>query len=574
MDAATDSKPYARFAALSLLLVIVVTTITMVLASLYVTHRAKNAAVSSANELVGAPLHAVFAAGGDAEDAQVSAEALVEPLLEGRLVAARVWGPDGFLYGGGSIAADGEDLPLTKSLDPARARASDGTPLLVSYLTKDGYTVEVAQASAPLDSATAATQRLILVAAILIGLLTWALLQPAFRLAIRSFTRQHGRLSYLFDTGHQLRASLDMHDVLTRLTRDATSLAQGRFGLVALLDETSGDLILRSTYDQMTGTVSQHQRALDEWFMRRCLATNTTVVNANGGDAFRQYLGPDAEIDAHASMLCVPLSLRDRAVGAIAIVGESGFNPSDIQLVEGLAAQAVTAVEQAQLFSKVRADADELESSYDSTLKALMAALDAKDEVTEGHSERVAKLTVHLAKSMDVQPSMLVHIERGALLHDVGKIGVPDAILKKPKALNNMEWEAMRKHPLLAGLMVSKVGFLEPALPILLYHHERFDGTGYPFGLSHENIPIEARIFTVIDAYDAMTSDRPYRPAMSHDEAMREVHANGGSQFDPDVVIAFDRLMTARPDLHDQLGHHRMTSMHDDEPMPDIFNAA
>ena len=242
--------------------------------------------------------------------------------------------------------------------------------------------------------------------------------------------------------------------------------------------------------------------------------------------------------------------------------------------MEGLAAQAVTAVEQAQLFSRVRADADALESSYDSTLKALMAALDAKDELTEGHCERVAKLTVHLAKSMDVQPSMLVHMERGALLHDVGKIGVPDAILKKPKALNDMEWEAMRKHPLLAGLMVSKVGFLEPALPILLYHHERFDGKGYPFGLKGENIPIEARIFSVIDAYDAMTSDRPYRPAMSHADAMREVHANGGSQFDPDVVKAFDRLMTSRPDLHEQLAHHRTASIHDDEPTPDIVNAA
>ncbi len=206
----------------------------------------------------------------------------------------------------------------------------------------------------------------------------------------------------------------------------------------------------------------------------------------------------------------------------------------------------VTAVEQALLFAKVRSYADEIELSYDATLKALMAALDAKDEVTEGHCERVARITLHLARQMGIPEPQLVDIERGALLHDVGKIGVPDAVLKKPKALNDGEWEAMRKHPLLAGLMVSKIGFLEGALPILLYHHERYDGGGYPFGLTADKIPLEARIFSIVDAYDAMTSDRPYRAAMSHDDAMAELAANSGTQFDPDVVDAFERLMEAR----------------------------
>jgi HD-GYP domain-containing protein (c-di-GMP phosphodiesterase class II) len=238
------------------------------------------------------------------------------------------------------------------------------------------------------------------------------------------------------------------------------------------------------------------------------------------------------------------------------------FSPGEAKLIEQLASQAVTAVEQSILFAKVRSDAKEIEASYDSTLKALMAALDAKDRVTEGHCERVAKLTIELARSVGVPESQMVHIERGAMLHDVGKIGVPDDILKKPAALTDPEWEAMRKHPLLAGLLVSKVGFLEPALPILLYHHEKYDGSGYPFGLSGENIPLEARIFTIVDAYDAMTQDRPYRDAMSHHAAMEEIREHNGTQFDPDVVTAFERLMASRPELRGNSGR-RVLSMDD-----------
>jgi HD-GYP domain-containing protein (c-di-GMP phosphodiesterase class II) len=373
----------------------------------------------------------------------------------------------------------------------------------------------------------------------------------------------------LFDTGEQLRSSLDLQDVLTKLAGDATQLARGRVGLIALLDEVTNDLLLRTTYDRTLGDVTLHQRALDEWFIRRCVATIQTVVATQSAGTYTQILAHE-DIDGSSPLLCVPLSMRDRVVGAIAVLraaGEHGFQPAEVRAVEDLASQAVAAVEQAQLFARVRSDANDLENSYDTTLKVLMAALDAKDNDTEGHCERVAKLTVQLAKFMNVPASSLVDIERGALLHDVGKIGVPDAVLKQPTKLSPMEWEAMRKHPLLAGVMVSKVGFLEKALPILLYHHERYDGGGYPFGLAEGNIPLEARIFSIVDAYDAMTSDRPYRQAMSHDDAMKEVRANCGTQFDPAVVDAFEQLMSVRPDLRDSSGH-RMHDGHDEDLDP------
>jgi HD-GYP domain-containing protein (c-di-GMP phosphodiesterase class II) len=385
---------------------------------------------------------------------------------------------------------------------------------------------------------------------------------------VSGLVKTYRRLLHLYNRGDEIRSSLDLQEVVAHLSRDATALARGEYGMVALFDEASGDMTLQATYEDAVGAVGYHTRRIEEWYLRRCAATNSPVAGTQPAAAYRQIFGP--ALDGEGRMLavmCVPISMRDRTLGVLSVLRDAkrgGFAQEEIASVEALANQGVMAVEQAQLFTKVRSHADEIELSYDATLKALMAALDAKDEVTEGHCERVAKLTVQLARQMGIEDQALVDIERGALLHDVGKIGVPDAVLKKPKALNDLEWEAMRKHPLLAGLMVSKIGFLEGALPILLYHHERYDGQGYPFGLAGDAIPLEARVFMVIDAYDAMTSDRPYRAAMSHHEAMTEIASHNGKQFDPDVVRAFAALMSSRPELR-HAGGTRVLIEHDDD---------
>jgi HD-GYP domain-containing protein (c-di-GMP phosphodiesterase class II) len=292
-------------------------------------------------------------------------------------------------------------------------------------------------------------------------------------------------------------------------------------------------------------------------------------MSGQAADAFHQFFNEVPE-EGQINVLCVPMTLRDRVIGVVAVLRpptqrRNGFAPQDVRQVYDIAVQGAVAVEQAELFAKVRAYADEVELSYDSTLKALTAALDAKDDVTEGHCERVSKLTTVLARQLGVGERALVDIERGALLHDVGKIGVPDAVLKKPAALNDMEWEAIRKHPLLAGVMISKVGFLEGATPILMYHHERFDGGGYPFGLSGDRIPFEARIFSVVDAYDAITSDRPYRQARTHEEAMLEIARHSGTQFDPSIVMAFQSLMGSRPELRARVGRRANLRRHEDD---------
>jgi putative nucleotidyltransferase with HDIG domain len=181
----------------------------------------------------------------------------------------------------------------------------------------------------------------------------------------------------------------------------------------------------------------------------------------------------------------------------------------------------------------------ELQESYESTLTALVTALDFRDNETQGHSYRVVEYAMVVADRLGVEEPARTWIRRGAILHDVGKIGVPDAILRKPGKLDPAEWDEMRKHPEMGYRMLQHIRFLEPALDIVLCHQERWDGSGYPRGLKGEEIPLGARIFAVVDTFDAMTSDRPYRKALSIADARDEVRKFTRIQFDPAVADAF-----------------------------------
>ncbi len=210
----------------------------------------------------------------------------------------------------------------------------------------------------------------------------------------------------------------------------------------------------------------------------------------------------------------------------------------EARVLERTAELVVKHREIAELFSK-------LQVSYETTLEALAAALDTRDTETQGHSVRVSEYTVFVADRMGVKEPQITEIRRGALLHDVGKIGIPDAILRKPGKLTAEEWKEMKRHPEIGHRILSGIKFLEHSLPIVIAHQERYDGSGYPMGLKGEEIPLGARVFAVVDTLDAMTSDRPYRKALSYEQARDEIVRNAGVQFDPRVVEVF---LSIRPE--------------------------
>jgi putative two-component system response regulator len=186
---------------------------------------------------------------------------------------------------------------------------------------------------------------------------------------------------------------------------------------------------------------------------------------------------------------------------------------------------------------------EQLLLAYDKTIEGWSLAMDLRDKETEGHSRRVAQMTIKLAESLGIHGEELSSIRRGALLHDIGKLGIPDAILLKSDKLNEHEWSLMKQHPQLAYDMLYPIEYLRPALDIPYCHHEKWDGTGYPRGLKGEDIPLSARLFAVVDVWDALTSDRPYRQAWGRDQTLNYILEQSGKHFDPKVVDIFSKVI-------------------------------
>jgi PAS domain S-box-containing protein/putative nucleotidyltransferase with HDIG domain len=241
----------------------------------------------------------------------------------------------------------------------------------------------------------------------------------------------------------------------------------------------------------------------------------------------------------------VPLITKGQVKGVLEVFHRAALEPDAewFDFLNALAGQAAIAIENATLFESLQRSNSELALAYDATIEGWSRALDLRDKKTEGHTQRVTQMAVKLARAFGLHDAELVQVRWGALLHDIGKMGVPDAILLKPGPLKDKEWGAMKKHPDFAYELLAPIRFLHLALDIPYCHHEKWDGSGYPRGLKGDQIPLAARIFAVVDVWDALSSDRPYRAAWTAEKAQDHIRTASGTHFDPQVVAGFMQLL-------------------------------
>lgn len=248
--------------------------------------------------------------------------------------------------------------------------------------------------------------------------------------------------------------------------------------------------------------------------------------------------------EGFVSYVCQPFFAKGQLIGVLELFHKEplGSDTEWFNYLESIAQQTAIAVDNINLLQNLRKTRTELLLAYESTIEGWSYAMDLRDRETEGHSQRVTEMTLRLARELGIKEDDLIHIKRGALLHDIGKLGVPDAILLKPDKLTEEEWILMRKHPIYAFEMLTRIEYLKPAIDIPYCHHERWDGSGYPRGLKGGEIPLSARIFAVADTFDALSCDRPYRSAWPREKIIEYIKAQSGKQFDPKVVDAFLKI--------------------------------
>jgi putative nucleotidyltransferase with HDIG domain len=247
------------------------------------------------------------------------------------------------------------------------------------------------------------------------------------------------------------------------------------------------------------------------------------------------------EAESFVAYYGVPLIAKGKIKGVLEVFHRAPLNPNRewLDFLNTLAGQAAIAVDNYQLFDGLQKSNADLRRAYDTTIEGWSHALDLRDKETEGHTQRVVEMTMKLADAAGMTEEEMVHVRRGALLHDIGKMGIPDSILLKSGELTDDEKEIMHRHPTLAFEMLSRIDYLRPALDIPYCHHEKWDGTGYPRGLIGEQIPLAARLFAIVDVWDALRSDRSYRKSWSKEKVFEHIRSLSGAYFDPHVVELF-----------------------------------
>lgn len=342
----------------------------------------------------------------------------------------------------------------------------------------------------------------------------------------------------LLEVGRVVSSTLDLRELLTKIMSTATKVMRCETSTVYLVDDQTNELYFHIVSgDPNVGAKLQEIRlpmgtGLAGW----CAQNNKPVIVPDTERDPRFFKGADKKSGfVTRSMICVPMRLKDRVVGVLQVLNRTGeipFNDHDLETLENVANQAVSAIENARLYENIQ-------KVYLSTIEVLATAIDAKDPYTQGHSRRVTQYSVAIAEEMNLTTKEIENIRYAGLLHDVGKIGIKDSIIRKPGRLTDEEYAIIKMHPAIGAKILRPVDFLADKIPGVLHHHEYYDGRGYPDHLTGLTIPLAGRIICVADAFDAMTTNRPYRKGLSVNTAVGELKKFSGKQFDPECVEAF-----------------------------------
>jgi PAS domain S-box-containing protein/putative nucleotidyltransferase with HDIG domain len=357
--------------------------------------------------------------------------------------------------------------------------------------------------------------------------------------------RQLDQLAALRTIDNAISSSLDLRLTLNVALEQTLSQLKVDAACVLLLDPATQTLRYAAGRGFRAAALQDLTFRLGEGYAGTAALERRTVrvsgISRRETDFLRAPGFKSEEFDHYVG---VPLMAKGKVQGVLEVFQRSAPPPVDdwAGFLDILAGQAAIAIDNATLFNNLQRSNDDLTLAYDATIEGWSRALDLRDQETEGHTRRVADMTIRLARLFGIVDEQLVHMRRGALLHDIGKMAIPDTILHKPGPLDDAEWKLMRKHPTFARDMLAPIRYLQPALDIPWCHHEHWDGKGYPRGLEGEQIPIAARIFAVVDVWDALTSARPYRPAWTTDSASEHIRSLSGTQFDPEVVQVFVQL--------------------------------
>jgi HD-GYP domain-containing protein (c-di-GMP phosphodiesterase class II) len=354
--------------------------------------------------------------------------------------------------------------------------------------------------------------------------------------------RQMEQLSILRSIDLAIASGLDLNLLLSMLLDRVTTLMHVDAATVLLLNPNTNVLEFAAGRGFRSNSLQYTRLRLGEGCAGRVALERKMItipdLRMNGVEFGRSPLFLQENF---VTYMGVPLMAKGRVLGVLEMFHRSPLKrDADLQnFLIMVAGQAAIAIDSAKMFSELQRSNVELSLAYDATIEGLSRALDLRDKETNEHTFRVTDMTVKLATRLGVEQSDLIHVRRGAILHDIGKVAIPDHILFKPGPLLKEEWEIMRRHPDLAVELLSPVSYLEPALEIPHWHHEKWNGSGYPDGLQREGIPFSARLFALVDVYDALTSKRPYRAPWSKQDAIQYIENEAGEHFDPKIVPEF-----------------------------------